>query len=624
MDPTTEPAPAPPPAAPGVEVSTTATVTSPAEPSKVTKVVVAVHGIGDQFSFATIQSVVNQFCLFYQQPAGVPLGRFHGASAAYSIPEPYPREPFERLAFAEVYWAAIARGIENEKHTLEEAKKWARTIVERLRLRWHTEGRKGGCRDGDFRLTQQVLGEMIQTIAVVDRICFLADKAGLFTFDLKTLLDNYLGDVQIVAEFATAREEILRAFTKLLTDVEKAFPQADIYLVAHSEGTVVALLGLLQAFREQQPPAWTEKVRGLMTLGSPLDKHLALWPELFGEGPPARDLKPRIEWRNYYDFGDPVGFALDDIRDWIGKNRWGGVFHFDEPDDIGFTRYPFPGKAHVDYWTDEEVFGHFISTVVMPEAPRPETPKPAAVARPKPTDKPWTKWLSYLVPYAGVAALLFLASYILYKAVTTATGFTGFPKADASGQGLLKFGLTVQQVAGLAALLLGITVVARIPRLTRLPSLRRLSIAIAFFGALAYMWSVRSGHATQVWGLSVPPGGITLAAAGLVVLLVYLVSVLRPSWGLTPLIGLGAAGSVAMVASHLRNAPGPFWPVVLATAAFLYLWWLAALVFDLVFVWHWYIRQSNLMTRVNQVLGRYEDRVKVPSPRMRMAPAGSK
>ena len=34
------------------------------------------------------------------------------------------------------------------------------------------------------------------------------------------------------------------------------------------------------------------------------------------------------------------------------------------------------------------------------------------------------------------------------------------------------------------------------------------------------------------------------------------------------------------------------WPLVLASAAFLYLWWLAILIFDLVFVWHRYIRFS--------------------------------
>ena len=35
---------------------------------------------------------------------------------------------------------------------------------------------------------------------------------------------------------------------------------------------------------------------------------------------------------------------------------------------------------------------------------------------------------------------------------------------------------------------------------------------------------------------------------------------------------------------------GSIWPVFLAGAAFLYIWWLAILLFDLTFVWHLYIR----------------------------------
>ena len=40
------------------------------------------------------------------------------------------------------------------------------------------------------------------------------------------------------------------------------------------------------------------------------------------------------------------------------------------------------------------------------------------------------------------------------------------------------------------------------------------------------------------------------------------------------------------------------WPVLIAGAAFLYLWWLAALIFDLGFVWQRYIRQSLALKRL--------------------------
>jgi len=44
---------------------------------------------------------------------------------------------------------------------------------------------------------------------------------------------------------------------------------------------------------------------------------------------------------------------------------------------------------------------------------------------------------------------------------------------------------------------------------------------------------------------------------------------------------------------HATATDAPVWPLVLAGAAFLYLWWLAALIFDLVFVWHRYIRSNT-------------------------------
>jgi hypothetical protein len=40
---------------------------------------------------------------------------------------------------------------------------------------------------------------------------------------------------------------------------------------------------------------------------------------------------------------------------------------------------------------------------------------------------------------------------------------------------------------------------------------------------------------------------------------------------------------------------GSVWPLVPASAVFLYLWWLGILIFDLVFVWHRYVRFSKAL-----------------------------
>jgi hypothetical protein len=52
---------------------------------------------------------------------------------------------------------------------------------------------------------------------------------------------------------------------------------------------------------------------------------------------------------------------------------------------------------------------------------------------------------------------------------------------------------------------------------------------------------------------------------------------------------------------------GPIWLVLLAGAAFLYLWWLAIVTFDLTFIWHLYIRselaQAIVQDQLEKALG---------------------
>jgi hypothetical protein len=588
----------------GVDVVTTTTITDSVpggadREATVTKVIVAVHGIGDQHNFATIQTVVNRFCSYFCYPAAVPLGSFHTAEKPYAFQAPYPsKDPFRRFAFAEVYWAGISRKVVDEKYTIEETKQWAGTIVERLWLRWKENPAQATYTERDFRLMKQVLGEMIETIVVLDRISFLADKAGLFKFELRKLLDDYLGDVQIVADFEVQRNAILKAFADGIDKAHEAYPNADIYIVAHSEGTVVSLLGLLAAFRQATLPRWADHVRGFMTLGSPIDKHLVLWPELFrrpdATGDPHHAPPRPIKWRNYYDFGDPVGFALDDARRWIEQHAWTDVFEFTDEagHDNGFARYLLPGKAHTDYWNDKDVFGHFIQNVIG------EKPQPPDDFSEPPADVQRNKWISYMLPYLGVFALLVGATFILYKALTNAMDpggdVFGSPKVIATG------------VFGVAALLSGITAVARIPRLTRSAFWRAVAVAGGVLGALVYFWSVREFAPTVLWNMTLPPGAVTFGLAILVVVVTYLTSWLRPSWGMRPLILSGAGAVAVLIAQHLRDVDrgdGALWPVLFAAAAFLYLWWIAALLFDLVFVWHVYIRHANALRRMDEILG---------------------
>lgn len=581
-------------------VQTGATITASAPAADVQKAIIAVHGIGDQHTYATIQAVVNQFSGFY--PAAVPLGTFHENEGVVTLKPPFP----SGFAFAEVYWATIPREAAKNDYTIEEAKAWAKTIVGRLKLRCKEDGRPAPCRDSDFDLMALILSEMIESIAILDRVCFLASRAGLFTFDLCKTMEDYLGDVQVVVDFASLRTKILETFDRTMAAVHKAFPNAEIYIIAHSEGTVVSLLGLLKAYRESNPPPWAKRVRGLMTLGSPIDKHLVLWPNLFGDQAPLNQPTHRIEWQNYYDRGDPVGFALDDARAWLNTHGWDRVFDFRAECDHGFSRYPFPGKAHIDYWNDGAVFQHFINTVIKRPAPtasieteRPVKPvstvtdaKPPAA----PKDKAGVQLVSYLLPYLLVLAILGVGAYFFYRA---ARAFVYPLEAEEIA------GIDVaKNVAAITLLLFGVTAASRIPRLTRDMGWRAFGALLGISTAAIYVWSQVDVADISLLGRTIPAQWLVLALTTILITIAYFAGSLFPRLGIKPLVIGGVILCVIYLAARVIDAPstGPLWPAAVAMLALLYLWWLGALLFDLAFVWHLYIRNPRLQERIDALI----------------------
>ncbi len=590
-------------APPQQSVQTGATITASSPGSGVQKAIVAVHGIGDQHTYATIQAVVNQFSGFY--PTAVPLGAFHENEGIVALKPPFP----SGFAFAEVYWATIPREAAKDAYIIEEAKAWARTIVGRLKLRWKECGSEATyCRDRDFDLMALILSEMIESIAILDRICFLADRAGLFKFDLRRMMEDYFGDVQVVVDFASLRAKILETFDRTMSAVHSAFPNAEIYIVAHSEGTVVSLLGLLKAYREANPPAWSKCVRGLMTLGSPIDKHLVLWPHLFGATPPSSAPDERIEWHNYYDRGDPVGFALDDMRKWVNEHEWTRVFDFPAEYDYGYSRYPFPGKAHVDYWHDPAVFRHFIDTVVNRPACADRTAETAqgsanqpveteaANSTAPPTDKTGVRLVSYAVPYLLVLAIIGVGAYFFYRA---ARAFVYPSEAeDISGIEVAK------NVIAITCLLFGITAASRIPRLTRGAVWHLLGFLIGFAGAALYVCSQVDVEDISLFGRTIRAEHLVMVLTGALILVAYFTGSLFPRLGIKPLVIGGVIACAIYLAARVIGATetGPLWPVAAAMIALLYLWWLAALLFDLSFVWHLYIRNTRLQERIDALI----------------------
>jgi hypothetical protein len=697
-----------------------------AEAPKFTDIVIAVHGIGAQRRFETVRSVANRLAVSKAllgdsmccPVAPQPLGYFHSdvkrltPVSLLDDADSLKKAGLASIGFAEVFWADIPQDIVKEGRTLEETKAWAGTVVARARAlcKQAKNENRPNIIPPNFNLAGEVLEEIIDTVHVLENLFLLADKAGIFHFDLAKVLEEYVGDVQLVTEFSEHRNDLLNRFQIAMEDIHarycKSDPKVRLHIVAHSEGTVVSFLAMLHAMsgnvfvldktsdprclvtKKGEIPPWIGRIKGYMTIGSPIDKHLLLWPRLW------KDLQPKlanemfrdeqIHWRNYYDYGDPVGFKLDTARLWLHDKKCAAFEFCGCPKckhDIGFARYMLAGEAHNEYWNDSKVFEHFINSVVRPGK------QPAIVPR----SKPLVALISPLLPHLFSFLLLVIGVFILYKAVNAYTHpshdplqkFVRFTQLGIKPAPESSPWDTLRSTLGIACLIAGGTFLARFPRLAVGPCWRRLKEArfvqryplLSKFGSLI-TWKVAGIGAFLIGGLLyfllVPseirdeigrPFGSPTIAIILITAVASMCGYLtaspafdnqdrRQRWflrGMRPLITCGALAIVVVIVSQIiPTSPAPeflseagvaqlsenesaiikqahlspdelkqvikargadwaatlervlpilaphpaVWPVLVSGIAFLYLWWLATLVFDLAFIWHRYVRNS--------------------------------
>ncbi|MFC5461211.1 MFS transporter [Massilia niabensis] len=591
------------------------------------KIIVAIHGVGNQLRSSTIRSVARRFGDRSTPPLPVmPLGYFSsaaGSNVRWSRLDAKPDDVLAKIGFAEVYWADIPAQVVKANDTLEETKAWGRTVVSRAESVYEKSVPNGNLTPQDFALGIGVVEELIETIDVLENLLWVTAKAGVFKFEIGELLRDYVDDVQIVTDFPVYREKILyrlhSALAAIVATYQETYPGRvpDIYLVAHSEGTVISLLGLLQALSNQVIPdhedpaksvdtSWVTFVRGFMTIGSPIDKHITLWPKLWddfnmtsstdesgavvlttGNQTPVR-LPRKIKWRNYFDYGDPIGFKLESAVDLL-QDKGCAAFEFATAEhDFGFSRYPMPGKAHNDYWDDADVFGHFIEDVVIG----------SGQAQP-PANRRFASVISKCIPYFATFLLHLIAVFVLYKAVTATsdTIFTAEIVLSAGAIGLL------------GVLLTCITVAARIPRLVKPNGARWEIVSMIFLliGALCVAYlptdvATFLGERLPSLPFTLYPGDESAAKTALMTAAVFVVVIAgwvvprRPKLSRRALLGSGACVIAYIIGARLFFDDSidalPIWPVILAGLMFLYLWWLAIMLFDLTFVWHRYVREA--------------------------------
>jgi len=127
---------------------------------------------------------------------------------------------------------------------------------------------------------------------------------------------------------------------------------------------------------------WRSCIKNFITLGSPIDKYLALWHQNYvhlgltikGRNTPDKWELPsvcqydfahikRINHYNFCDEQDPVGHHLDLAR---MTKIYGKIFKDTDNAyrDVVFRRYGVPGLAHNKYWEDDELFRGILEEII--------------------------------------------------------------------------------------------------------------------------------------------------------------------------------------------------------------------------------------------------------------------
>ena len=225
------------------------------------------------------------------------------------------------------------------------------------------------------------------------------------------------------------RRAILSRFDGQLRALHEQHPTAEIHIVAHSEGSAIAFMALLRALSKSDGvlgDGWIDGVRSFSSFGSPIDKHLILWPHIWAEFETIKraDWRRRpqpIRWFNYYDYSDPIGFEHDTararLRDWKCD-----AFRMSEH---GFRRYLLPGQAHLDYFTDDLLFSHVIDNAIAPEF---------TGTRTEPICAWWHRCapVSRVIPYVLCLAVFFAAVFIFHKSLIPSLDDAAFTEAAAT------------------------------------------------------------------------------------------------------------------------------------------------------------------------------------------------
>ncbi|HHE31228.1 MAG TPA: hypothetical protein ENL07_00955 [Chlorobaculum parvum] len=161
--------------------------------------------------------------------------------------------------------------------------------------------------------------------------------------------------------------------------------------------------------------SWKNHVTNFITIGSPVDKFLALWSDnylhLHDTSTVAVSAPEKMFHYNFCDEQDPVGHHLEEA---MKTPVYQTLFNTDPigNHDVVFRRYGIPGVAHNLYWTDQELFFGIIDKIIDTKTANTSAEFVWKEIHQKTRAfKSAKRWAYYLIPLITTLATTALVSY---------------------------------------------------------------------------------------------------------------------------------------------------------------------------------------------------------------------
>ncbi len=163
--------------------------------------------------------------------------------------------------------------------------------------------------------------------------------------------------------------------------------------------------------------SWRDHVTNFITIGSPIDKFLVLWPDNYLHLQNTSTLNPlfsgQIYHYNFCDEQDPVGHHLEEA---MKTPLYQALFNTNPigNHDVVLRRYGIPGLAHNLYWTDKYLFFGILDNIIDTKNGNSDNAFVwENIHEKKRAEISARRWAYYLIPFIATAITTALVSYAL-------------------------------------------------------------------------------------------------------------------------------------------------------------------------------------------------------------------